>query len=119
MAVLGWGTGGWGTMPWGGLLDDGSSGAADKSYFLPPMFKGYPPPEHPLRASPGVQPSQLWRRAWFWTGNPLTVGTVTYNGGRWNGPLTAAQVDELTNAGYGTRIVTVAHEGQLPPGLDN
>jgi hypothetical protein len=107
--MAGWGTGGWGTSPWGG----GTS--ASLSFFLPPTAKRYPPLNSSIRKK-----GTLWRFYWHhaWATEALAIGSNSYVGGRWNGPLTAAQKAELEMAGHGARIVTVQHTWQLPPGLD-
>jgi hypothetical protein len=38
------------------------------------------------------------------TNGGYTIGGVVYYGGRWNGPLTAAQIAAITAAGHGARI---------------
>lgn len=48
-------------------------------------------------------------------GADITIGGVTYLGGRWNGPLTQAEVTAITNAGYATRIKGV-NPGEVLPG---
>lgn len=49
-----------------------------------------------------------------------TATSTTYLGGRWNGPLTSAQITQITNAGHATRIYTVSAglEGTLPAWID-
>lgn len=50
-----------------------------------------------------------------------TIGSTAYAGGRWTGPLTDAQVAEITAAGLAGRIVSIAVGASmrlLPAGLD-
>lgn len=85
-----------------------------ESYFLPPNVKKVPPPER----TPEIRSGRFRHFLWFWRGTELTVDGTTYQGGRWNGPLTGAQVSAITAAGYGARIYTVNDLNELPGNID-
>lgn len=115
--MAGWGAQAWGSSAWGGALA-GVPGS-EISYFLPPTMRRYPIPGAP-RSLNTLLDQQRWHLLGQESGPTagyFRVNTTDYRTGVWNA-LTAAQVDELTLAGYGDRIVTVANQGQLPPGLD-
>jgi hypothetical protein len=80
------------------------------SYFLPPNIKRIPPAER----TPEAPNSPRWRHfLWYWRGvsvvpgSDLAIENYSYQGGRWNGPLSAAEIAAITAAGYGARIRTI------------
>jgi hypothetical protein len=87
-----------------------------ESFFLPPNTKRVPPPER----VPEAPNSARWRHfLWYRRGIETIISNVVYQGGRWNGPLTAAQITAITAAGHGARIYTVNHPGELPADIDS
>lgn len=87
------------------------------AYFLPPSSGERLP--HPSRI-PEAPRSPRWRRflATEWGGPALEIGGRSYPRGRWNGPLTDAEVTAITAAGYGARIVYVTDPAELPGVVD-
>lgn len=84
------------------------------SYFLPPNTVRTPPPER----VPQVR-SHRWRAfCRYLRGVETTIGGVTYQGGRWHGPLSAGAIAAITAAGHGSRIFTVTDLIQLPADID-
>jgi len=89
-----------------------------ESYFLPPVDRKVPALER-LSFIGGYPSSRRWRSfLWTWLGRDVVITGTTYQGGRWNGPLSAQQVTDITAAGYGARIYTVTDLGQLPANID-
>ncbi len=87
------------------------------SYFLPPTVDEL---THRPDATAGVPRSPRYRAMalTFKRGTDVTIAGTTYRGGYWNGPLSAQEVTDITNAGYGARIRTVDSIAELPAGLD-
>lgn len=88
---------------------------AGYSWFMPPTEQVWA--KKPRTDAAGIR--GVYRRGfeWWLTGEPLSLGGWTFAGGRWNGPLTAAQVSALTSGGFAARIATALSEAGLPPGL--
>jgi hypothetical protein len=95
-------------------------------WFLPPIepFEKVPSLERTEwlmqeRLGTGV-PRSIKYRQFLRTqvGKDVTIAGVFYGGGRWHGPLTGAQVSEITAAGYGARIIARGEHELLPAGLD-
>lgn len=89
------------------------------SYFLPPVVKRVPVFERvPLIRSPRYR-----HFLWYWRGVELSgttaIAGVSYQGGRWHGPLSAQQIADITAAGYGARIYAVTDIIQLPADIDS
>lgn len=85
-------------------------------FFLPPTELVAPPrarlePFH--RRRPTTLPWTTYRR-----GVTVEVAGITYQGGRWHGPLTAQQITDLTAAGYGARLVEAMSDTDLPADID-
>ena len=84
------------------------------SYFLPPVIRKVPYPER----TPEVR-SVSFRSLflWFWHGVTVEIGGVSYQGGRWCGPLSSAEIAAITAAGYATRIYNVNDLIELPANI--
>lgn len=81
------------------------------SYFLPPVSTRTVPPERVPEVT-SVRYRGLFLNTW--AGEDVTIGEVTYAGGRWNGPLSVAEVAAITAAGYAARIAEVSDPANLP-----
>jgi hypothetical protein len=82
---------------------------------MPPVFRIYPS-DDPLRRAIRLT---WWHNQGVSAGEPGTlIGDHAYGGGRWNGPLTDAEIAAITAAGYGARVVEAANLGLLPSSLD-
>lgn len=85
-------------------------------YFLPPLPGGYHLPPQKRLNKLNVPRSRIFRYAFYRTQNVLSVelNGFTYLGGRWSGPLTVDQANDLIAAGYAERIHLASDPGLLP-----
>lgn len=101
-----------------------------ETYFKPPLGdQTYVPPRALL---PGNRPvrSRQWMMlfcserasqpagAGSTADQGIEIDGIVYGGGRWHGPLTAAQITAITTAGHGARLFTVDSHGELPAWID-
>lgn len=95
----------------------------------PPQDTYYLPPTFPYRQKKkrldlvGAPDSKAWRSFTDTNRTPdehpsLLIDGVSYLGGRWNGPLSGAEIAAITAAGYASRLVEAADPNDLPGGLD-
>lgn len=101
-------------------------GPGGPSWFTPPIESFLKVPPSPrtdwleeMAMASGIPRSPKWRQ---FLGNHLgrevVIDGVTYGGGRWHGPLTEEQINAITAAGYGDRIVQADEPGLLPATID-
>jgi hypothetical protein len=109
-------------LPYNGRTQDDTGGPPETSvtYFFPPIAASAKPPPWP-RVPEIPNHSEAYRHFYAnQVGVDVEVDGIIYFGGRWNGPLSKAEVRAITAAGYGARIRSIQPERleQLPAGLD-
>jgi len=83
------------------------------SYFMPPVTKRVPPPER----TPEIRSASYRHFLWYWRGVSPVIAGVEYQGGRWHGPLSSAQITDITAAGFASRIFAVNDLIELPANI--
>ncbi len=91
------------------VLDIGIGG---QTYFLPPALYR----RVPKAGRDGLPRSPRYRDmiANDVAGEPLVIDGISYERGRWNGPLTGAEIAAIRGAGYEQRLITVNDASELP-----
>jgi hypothetical protein len=109
-------------LPYNGRRDDGPPPPPETSdtFFLPPIEAAAKVPPWP-RVPEIPNRSEAYRHFYAnQVGRDVVIAGVTYLGGRWNGPLSAAEITAIRASVYANRLRSIApgRYEMLPAGLD-